>query len=74
MKTLVHDMDVKNEGIAIGISRGIAHSIIELLSECGEVPDALKEKIYSEKDVKVLKGWTRFSARVCSVEEFMEKM
>ena len=55
-------------------NRGIAESVVEFLSECGEVPDALKEKIYSEKDVKVLKGWTRLSARVSSVEEFMEKM
>ena len=57
-----------------GIEQGVAESVIELLSEYGEVPDDLKEKIYGEKDVKVLKGWTKLSARVDSVEEFMEKM
>ena len=102
MKTLVHDMDVKNEGIAIGMERGlkvgisqgieqgisqgitqgisqgitqgISDSIIEFLSEYGEVPQSLKDKIYAQKDVSLLKQWNKLSAKVSSIEEFMEKM
>ena len=74
MKTLVHDMDVRNEGIAIGISQGIADSIIEFLNEYGEVPQSLKDRIYAQKDVSLLKQWNKLSAKVSSIEEFMEKM
>lgn len=70
MKTLVHDMDVRNEGI----SQGISQSIIEFLDEYGQVPESLKERIYNENDVDVLKRWNKLSARVTSVKEFMEKM
>lgn len=70
MKTLVHDMDVRNEGI----EQGISQSIIEFLDEYGKVPESLKERIYNENDVDVLKRWNKLSARVTSVKEFMEKM
>lgn len=62
------------DGISKGIEQAIYESIIEFLSEYGEIPEELKEKICSEKDVNVLKGWNKLSARVTSVEEFMEKM
>ena len=78
MKTLVHDMDVRNEGIEIGISQGISQgissSIIDFLSEYGQVPEALKERICGEHDVDVLKQWNKLSARVSSIEEFIDKM
>lgn len=48
--------------------------LLEMLEECGTVPENLKEKILGETDMKTLAFWTRLAAKVESVEEFQEKM
>lgn len=62
------------EGKAAGLAEGKADSIFELLEECGTVPESLRKQIYEQKDAKVLTRWLRLSAKVSSVEEFMEQM
>ena len=57
-----------------GRIEGKADSIFELLEECGTVPESLRKQIYEQKDAKVLTRWLRLSAKVSSVEEFMEQM
>ncbi len=57
-----------------GRIEGKADSIFELLEECGTVPESLQKQIYEQKDAKVLTRWLRLSAKVSSVEEFMEQM
>ena len=78
MKTLVHDMDIRNEakaeGIEIGISQGISDSIMEFLGEHGDIPQNLKDRICQEEDIEKLKQWNKLSARVSSIEEFVEKI
>ena len=61
-------------GLAEGKAEGKADSIFELLEECGTVPESLRKQIYEQKDAKVLTRWLRLSAKVSSVEEFMEQM
>ena len=70
MKTLVHDMDVRNEGRA----EGRAEVIISFLEDYGEVPEYLKAQIYSETDINIIKKWVKLSSAVSSVTEFEEKM
>ena len=62
------------EGKAAGLAEGKADSIFELLEECGTVPESLRKQIYEQKDAEVLTRWLRLSAKVSSVEEFMEQM
>ncbi len=61
-------------GISQGISQGKIESILELLQECGTVPETLKKKISSQTDMEVLSKWHKLSARISSIEEFEEKM
>ena len=65
---------IYNRGISQGISQGIAESVMEILREYGDISEELEGRIYSEKDVTVLKGWAKLAARVSSVEEFTKEM
>ena len=55
---------------AKGETRGKADSILLLLSDLGPVPEALRERITGETDMKCLNQWIRGAARASSVEEF----
>ena len=64
----------ERKGRLAGLAEGKADSIFELLEDCGTVPESLREQIYAQKDAKVLTRWHKLSARVQSVQEFMEQM
>ncbi len=64
----------RQAGLAEGKAEGKADSIFELLEDCGPVPESLREQIYAQKDVEVLTRWLKLSARVDSLQEFMEQM
>ena len=68
----------KAEGIAEGIAEGKAEAVLEMLLELmndlGEIPDELRNRITSEKDLETLKKWLRLAARSESLDEFLEKM
>lgn len=49
-------------------------SIVELLVEYGEIPEALRAQIDAEQSLEVLKRWLKLAAKVNSVDEFLEKM
>lgn len=51
-----------------------AKTILELLEECGEVPDSLRSKIEAETDTETLKCRHKLAARVDSLEDFRAKM
>lgn len=74
MKSVTWRMDALREGKKEGIVIGLSGSIIDFLSEYGEVSEDLKERICSENNIDVLKRWNRLSAHVSSIEEFVEKM
>ena len=40
----------------------------------GEIPETLKQKMQSEKDVEVLRKWLKVATKVSTVSEFEEKM
>ena len=65
---------ILEKGISIGISQGISQSIIKLLGCKGEVTKELSDKISMETDEVTLDNWLQLSAKVSSVEEFIEQM
>lgn len=48
--------------------------IIDLLSEYGDVPEALKEQLSETNDINKLKAWLKLAAKVNGIEDFMSKM
>ncbi len=62
------------ECIAEGITMGISESIVELLEEKGIVPEALRNTVYDESDVNVLRKWRKLSVKVESIDDFLKKM
>ncbi len=66
--------ELLSEGRAEGKAEGRAESTIELLEELGSVSIDLKEKIMQQKDSDILKRWLKLSARVGSIEEFINAM
>ena len=61
------------EGEADGKLKGKIDSLLEILQELGDVPEALQTRIKSEKDLQVLTNWLKAAARADSVEEFQAK-
>lgn len=49
-------------------------SILEILSEIGEVPEGMNKKIMGEQDMILLKAWTKLAAKVESIEQFIDEM
>lgn len=64
----------KRESRIEGIAEGKADSIIEFLEEIGIIPDVLKQTILAQKDIDVLNKWVKLSAKVETIDEFIEKM
>ena len=64
----------RSEGRREGRSEGRAETIIDILEILGEVPDSVKQAILEQKDVAVLKKWTKNAVEASSVEIFMEQM
>ena len=50
-----------------------ATDILELLQEYGTVPEWLEQKIMTEQSIPRLREWHKASAKVESIEEFLEK-
>ena len=64
----------KAEGIAEGKTEAVLEMLLELMSNLGEIPDELRNRITSEKDLETLKKWHRLAARSESLDEFLKKM
>lgn len=66
------------EGMAAGRARGRAEgkaeAVLQLLSELGVLPEALKERILKEKDLQILGKWLKAAAKAESIEDFEDKM
>jgi len=61
------------EGKIEGRIEGKAEFVLELLEECGTVPDNVKEAILKQTDISVLKKWHKLAAHVESIEEFIQQ-
>lgn len=57
-----------------GKTEGKLESVLELLEDYGEIPGELRERIYSEKDMAVIKRWHKAAAKANSIEEFQNAM
>ncbi len=77
--------NIKREVIAMGgkvidtgsdaiYRRGKAASILELLEINGEISTELRDRVLAESDEAILSKWLKLSAKVSSVEEFIEQM
>ena len=64
----------KAEGIAEGKTEAVLEMLLELMNDLGEIPDELRNRITSEKDLETLKKWHRLAARSESLDEFLKKM
>ena len=64
----------KKESRAEGKAEGKIESIIELLEEVDIIPDMLRQTISAQKDVDILNKWIKLSAKVTTIDEFIEKM
>ena len=64
----------RREGIEEGREEGRADSIKLLLEDKGKITKELDEKIDSQKDMNILKMWTKLASKVSTVEEFEENM
>ena len=64
----------KAEGIAEGKAEAVLEMLLELMKDLGEIPDELRNRITSEKDLETLKKCHRLAARSESLDEFWEKM
>lgn len=60
-----------NDGIAEGKAEGKASGIIELLSDLGEIPKELCDKIYMQKNLDILRDWLKLAAKVESIDDFI---
>ena len=61
------------DGEAVGKLKGKIDSLLEILEELGDIPEALQTRIQSEKDLQVLTSWLKAAAKADSIEEFQEK-
>lgn len=74
----LHLRKLQKEGRQQGLEEGQRLSriedILELLSEIGNIPDDIRERITSETCLDTLKQWSRSAARCQNLEEFIANM
>lgn len=58
----------------LGIEQGKADDVLELLGELGQVPEPLRIRVTSQKDVSILSAWLKLAARADSIEEFLDRI
>ena len=57
-----------------GKAEGKAEAILELLSEYGDIPEEIAQKIMSETDLEELTKWLKLVAKTKNVQEFINQM
>ncbi|MCM1118692.1 MAG: Rpn family recombination-promoting nuclease/putative transposase [bacterium] len=62
------------KGIEEGIERARRQNILELLEECGTVPEDICARIHAEKDSDVLRRWLKLAAHTSNLDDFRTKM
>jgi hypothetical protein len=64
----------KEEGRVLGRLEGKTESIIELLSDLGQIPQRIIDRIRQESDPEQLGRWLKCAARAANIEEFEKGM
>lgn len=68
----IRDLGIE-EGIARGIAKGKAASILQLLEELGPVPQAVRDRVQAETDEQTLRQWLKSAADADSIQTFRQK-
>lgn len=74
MQTWEEKVIERERGRAEGRAEGKAEAIIDLLEEMGAVPSDLKNRIFAQEDLAVLKCWHKIAAKAQSIAEFEKKI
>lgn len=74
MKSFEIEERIMEKGIAEGVIQGKINDILDLLSDLGEIPPALKERITSQRDEETLRAWLKLAARAESIAEFTKQI
>lgn len=64
----------EENGLIKGRVEGKVQDILDLLSELGDIPESLGEKVSMERSLETLGRWVRVAARAKSVADFEKKM
>ena len=67
MKSFEIEQRIRREGI----TQGKINSILDLLSDLGDIPSFLKEQITAQRDEATLRAWLKLAAKAESIEEFL---
>lgn len=60
----------KAEASAEGRGEGKADSVLELLSDLGDIPEDIEARIKEEQDENILSRWLELAAKAKEMEEF----
>lgn len=60
-------------GMAEGMTKGKAESVLFFLEKLGAVPEYLQEQILSQQDLGVLQQWLQAAAVAKNIESFMQQ-
>ena len=66
--------DAREEGESIGMLKGKAESILELLEEHGQPSEQLEREIKEQKELGILREWVKYAAHSDSIEDFENKI
>lgn len=69
-----HRRTLLEEGREEGRLLGKAEDIMELLQPLGAVPEDVRERIYSESDLRILVKWLKNAASAKDIDTFIENM
>ena len=67
-------LEGRKEGRKEGRLEAKIEDVLELLEDLGNIPEELRKKIKEEQDMQTIKLWLKLSARVESIEQFIEQM
>lgn len=74
----LHNRTLREEGYEDGLERGRsqgkAEAVLELLEELGRIPEEIRQKILSERNLEILKKWHKTAAKAESIEQFLANM
>lgn len=57
-----------------GIAEGMAEAVMDFLEEMDSVPAKVRETIFAERDLNILRKWHKLAVKAETLEEFLEKM
>ena len=64
----------RSEGRVLGKIEGKAEFILSLLSDLGDIPESLKEKILREKNLETLDKWFKIAIKAETIEDFLSQI